>query len=170
VRQCVGGGEAPYDLAVISWTVQLDDPRKPEIVALLERHLDFARSVTPPEDVHALDLDGLLADNVTFYSLREADRLLGIGAIKALDGSHMELKSIHTAQEARGRGVGRAIVDHLLGVARERGASRVSLETGSMEAFAPSRALYARVGFVTCEPFGDYSPSRASTFMTLELH
>lgn len=152
------------------WTVELDDPRNPDIVTLLERHLDFARSVTPPEDVHALDLDGLLGNDVTFYSLREAGRLLGIGAIKTLDGSHMELKSIHTAQEARGRGVGRAIVDHLLGVARERGAGRVSLETGSMDAFAPSRALYARVGFVECAPFGHYSPSRASTFMTMELH
>jgi len=167
----VSGGEgASYDLAMAPWTVELDDPRRADIVALLERHLDFARSVTPSEDVHALDLDGLLGNNVAFYSLREAGRLLGIGAIKTLDGSHMELKSIHTAQEARGRGVGRAIVDHLLGVAKERGASKVSLETGSMEAFAPSRALYARVGFVECEPFGDYSLSRASTFMTLELH
>lgn len=152
-----------------TWTVAVDDPRKPEVVALLERHLAFAHEVTPPEDVHALDLEGLLEPTVTFFSLREGERLLGIGAIKDLGAGHMELKSIHTAQDARGRGVGRAIVDRLLQVARERDATRVSLETGSMEAFAPSRALYARAGFVECEPFGDYSPSRASTFMTLEL-
>lgn len=152
-----------------SWTVAVDDPRRPDIVALLERHLAFAREVTPPEDVHALDLEGLLDSSVTFLSLREHDRLLGIGAIKDLNGTHMELKSIHTAEEARARGVGRAIVDRLITVARERGADRVSLETGSMEAFAPSRALYARIGFVECEPFGDYSPSLDSTFMTMEL-
>lgn len=152
-----------------SWIVVEDDPRKTDIVALLESHLEFARAVTPPEDVHALDLDGLVDSRVSFFSLRERGRLLGIGAIKELDPTHMELKSIHTAQDARGKGVGRAIVDHLLTVARQRGAARVSLETGSMDAFAPSRALYDGAGFVECEPFGDYSPSRASTFMTIEL-
>jgi putative acetyltransferase len=152
-----------------SWRVAEDDPRSPDVIALLERHLDFARGVTPPEDVHALDLDGLLNPAVIFFSLRDSGRLLGIGAIKALDDSHMELKSIHTAEEARGNGVGRAVVEHLLGVARARGATRVSLETGSMDEFAPSRALYGRLGFTECEPFADYSPSRSSTFMTLEL-
>jgi putative acetyltransferase len=135
----------------------------------LQRHLDFAHSVTPPDDVHALDLDGLLDPRVTFFSLREDGVLLGIGAVKQLDETHYELKSIHTAEGARGRGVGRAVVEHLLGVARERGAHRVSLETGSMEAFAPSRSLYNRLGFVECGPFDTYSPSRSSTFMTLDL-
>ena len=117
-------------------------------VSLLERHLEFARSVTPPEDVHALDIDGLLDPEVTFFSLREGDIVLGIGAIKRLDDTHYELKSIHTAEEARGRGVGRAVVEHLLEVATDRGAARVSLETGAQEEFAASRALYARLGFV----------------------
>lgn len=152
-----------------TWTVVVDDPRKPDIVALLERHLEFARSATPPEDVHALDLDGLVDPSVTFFSLRDDGRLLGIGAIKEITRDHMELKSIHTAEEARGNGVGRAVVERLLASARERGATSVSLETGSTDEFAASRALYARLGFVECEPFGDYSPSRNSTFMTLEL-
>ncbi|MGH3650044.1 MAG: GNAT family N-acetyltransferase [Acidimicrobiia bacterium] len=152
-----------------TWTVAADDARRADIVALLDRHLDFARGVTPPEDAHALDLEELLHPSVTFFSLRDDSRLLGIGAIKQLDDTHIELKSIHTAEQARGNGVGRAIVDHLIAVARDRGATRVSLETGAMEAFAPSRALYARVGFVECEPFAEYSPSRNSTFMTLEL-
>lgn len=152
-----------------TWTVVVDDPRKPDVLALLERHLEFARSVTPPEDVHALDLDGLVDPSVTFFSLREDGRLLGIGAIKELTRGHMELKSIHTAEEARGNGVGRAVVERLLASARERGATRVSLETGSTDEFAASRSLYAQLGFVECEPFGDYSPSRNSTFMTLEL-
>jgi putative acetyltransferase len=152
-----------------SWKVAEDDPRNPDVIALLERHLEFARGVTPPEDVHALDLDGLLDPKVVFFSLRDEGTLLGIGAIKELDPTHMELKSIHTAEEARGNGVGRTVVDHLVQVARDRGAQRVSLETGSMEAFAASRALYARLGFVECGPFADYEPSRSSTFMTLEL-
>lgn len=154
---------------MLSWRVTQDDPRSPDVVKLLQRHLEFARGVTPPEDVHALDLDGLLDPTVTFFSLRDGGTLLGIGAIKQLDDGHMELKSIHTAEEARGNGVGRTVVEHLLAVARDRGAGRVSLETGSMEEFAPSRALYSRLGFVECEPFGDYSPSRSATFMTLEL-
>ncbi len=139
-------------------------------MSLLERHLAFARTVTPPEDVHALDLDGLLDETVEFFSLRGNGALLGIGAVKTLDDSHMELESIHTAAEARGRGVGQTMVEHLVSIARSRGATRVSLETGSMEEFAPSRALYARAGFVECGPFGDYSRSRNNTFMTLELH
>ena len=153
-----------------TWTVAEDDPRRSDITTLLERHLDFAREVTPPDDVHALELDGLLDDGVTFFSLRDDHgRLLGIGAIKQLDETHVELKSIHTAAEARGNGVGAAMVAHLVEVARRRRATRVSLETGSMEEFAPSRALYRRAGFIECEPFAGYSPSRNSTFMTLEL-
>lgn len=152
-----------------SWSITTDDPRNPDVIVLLERHLAFANEVTPPDDVHALDLDGLLESSVTFFSLRDDGRLLGIGAIKELDATHFELKSIHTAEEARGNGVGRAMVDHLLGIATERGARRVSLETGNMEAFAPSRALYASAGFVECGPFADYEPGRSSAFMTLEL-
>lgn len=152
-----------------TWSITPDDPHRPDVVALLERHLDFARSVTPPEDVHALDLDGLTGPEITFVSLREHGRLLGIGAIKQLDATHVELKSIHTAEESRGNGVGRAVVRHLLDLATVRGVARISLETGSMEEFAPSRALYADLGFVECGPFHEYSPSRASTFMTLDL-
>jgi len=152
-----------------TWSINPDDPRRGDVVALLERHLDFARSVTPPEDVHALDLDGLTGPEITFVSLRDDGRLLGIGAIKQLDPNHVELKSIHTAEEARGNGVGRAIVEHLIGLARERGAGQVSLETGSMDEFAPSRSLYSRVGFVECGPFAEYVPSRNSTYMTMEL-
>lgn len=151
------------------WTISVEDPRTPDVVDLLERHLEFARAVTPPEDVHALDIDGLTDPSVTFFSLRNDGRLLGIGAIKQLDETHFELKSIHTAEEARGNGVGRTMVEHLLGVARDRGAQRVSLETGNVEAFAPSRALYASAGFVESGPFGDYESGNTSTFMTMEM-
>jgi putative acetyltransferase len=146
-----------------------DDPRATDVRALLEIHLDFGLRHSPPEDAHALDVAGLLADGVSFFSVREDGRLLGVGALRHIDGSHAELKSMHTAEAARGRGVGRAMVEHLLGVARARGYRRVSLETGSMAAFAPARALYASVGFVPCAPFADYPDSPNSFYMTLEL-
>ncbi|MEP6598738.1 MAG: GNAT family N-acetyltransferase [Actinomycetota bacterium] len=103
------------------------------------------------------------------FSLRRNGELLGVGALKRIDACHAELKSMHTAQAARGRGIGRAMLDHLVGVARDRGFRRVSLETGSMPAFAPARSLYASAGFRPCGPFGDYAPSPNSKFMTLSL-
>jgi putative acetyltransferase len=148
------------------FVVEVDDPQRDDVRALLEQHLAFAREVTPPEDVHALDLDGLLDSAITFFSVRVDGELLGVGAIKQLDPHHAELKSMHTAAAARRRGVGRAIVDHLVSVAAARGVRRVSLETGAMEAFAPARSLYAAAGFVPCEPFGDYQASPNTAFMT----
>lgn len=149
--------------------IAVDDPRAEDVRALLERHLAFARSNTPPEDVHALGIDGLVDPAVTFFSFRLRGELLGVGALKRLDRHHAELKSMHTAEAARGRGIGRAMVEHLVGVARQRGFRRVSIETGSTEAFAPARSLYARAGFEPCGPFGDYRPSPNSTFMTQSL-
>jgi len=114
-------------------------------------------------------VDGLIDPAVTFYSLRADGELLGIGAIKQLDLEHGEIKSMHTAQAARGRGVGRAVLGHLLDVARSRGYRRVSLETGTMAEFAPARALYASAGFIACGPFAGYQPSEDNCFMTLPL-
>jgi putative acetyltransferase len=125
--------------------------------------------VTPPEDVHALDLEGLVEPSLSFFSYRVDGDLLAIGALKHLDDEHAEVKSMHTAAQARGRGIGRAMLDHLLAVARERGYRRVSLETGAMDAFAPARALYASAGFEPSGPFGDYGPSPNSAYMTLVL-
>jgi putative acetyltransferase len=149
--------------------IATDDPRAGDVRALLERHLAFANATTPPEDIHALDIDALVDPAVSFFSYRVRSELLGVGALKRLDDTHAEIKSMHTAEAARGRGVGRAMVEHLLAVARERGYTRVSLETGSGPAFAPARGLYARVGFAPCEPFADYGPSPNSAYMTLSL-
>ena len=151
------------------FVIDVDDPRRDDVRSLLEQHLAFARSVTPPEDVHALDLDGLLDPAITFFSLRVDGELLCVGALKQLDSRQAEVKSMHTAPAARRRGVGRAMVEHLLAVAAVRGVERVSLETGSGDAFAPARALYSGAGFVPCGPFGDYEPSPNSTFMTRSL-
>jgi putative acetyltransferase len=156
----------PY---VEAFVVEVDDPRRDDVRALLEQHLAFARAVTLPEDVHALELDGLLDASITFFSLRVDGELLGVGALKQLDAHHAEVKSMHTTPAARRRGFGRGIVDHLLAVAAARGVRRVSLETGAGEAFAPARALYARAGFVPCGPFGQYDASPNSAFMTRSL-
>jgi putative acetyltransferase len=150
--------------------IAADDPRSPDVQELLHTHLTFAASQSPPEDVHALDTDGLLAPEVSFYSAREAGgRLLGIGAMKELDPGHGEIKSMHTALSARGKGVGTAMLDHLLTVARNRNYARVSLETGTMEAFAPARSLYLASGFEECPPFAGYWDSPHSVCMTLQL-
>jgi putative acetyltransferase len=151
------------------FAIAIDDPRADDIRALLDRHLVFANAHSPPEDVHALDLNGLLSPAVTFFSARRDGELLGVGALKELDETHGEVKSMHTAEAARGRGVGRAMVDHLVSLARQRGYRQVSLETGSMEAFAPARALYLSAGFTPCGPFAAYQLSPNSTFMTLVL-
>jgi putative acetyltransferase len=149
--------------------IAVDDPRKPEVQALLERHLEFALAQTPPEHSFALDVDGLLDPAITFFSFRAHGALLGIGAIRRLGPDHAELKSMHTAQAARGRGIGRAMLTYLLDVARCQGFRRVSLETGTAAAFAPARALYQSAGFAQCGPFAGYWPTDDNLFMTLDL-
>ena len=146
-----------------------DHPRADDVGALLAVHLAFAREVTPEGHVHALDLDGLLDPAVTFFAARHEGRLLGVGALKRLDDDHAEIKSMHIAAAARGQGVGGAMVDHLVATAAARGHTRVSLETGTHDAFAPARALYARAGFVPCPPFSGYTDNPYSTCMTLVL-
>jgi putative acetyltransferase len=146
-----------------------EDSTRSDVQQLVAAHLAFARGNSPPEDVHAVDTDRLGARDMTLFGVREGGRLLGIGALKQLDASHAEIKSMHTAAAARGRGVGRLMLEHLLHAARARGCDRVSLETGTMDAFAPARALYAAAGFVPCEPFGDYWVSPNSVCMTLVL-
>jgi putative acetyltransferase len=144
----------------------LDDPR---VVDLLHTHRTRARAETAPESAHALDPSGLRAPEMTFWSVWEDDAVVGIGALKRLSADHGELKSMYTAEAARGRGVGSAILRHIMAAARARGMARLSLETGSWPYFAPARALYARHGFVECPPFGDYLPDPNSVFMTLAL-
>ena len=146
-----------------------DDPRRDDVRALLERHLAFAIDVTPAGHVHALDVDGLVDPAVTVFTARSNGVLVGIAALKQLDGDHGEVKSMHTTESARGQGVGRALLDHVLTVAAERRYQRVSLETGTMDAFAPARALYTNAGFRPCEPFASYTSNPHSTCMTLAL-
>ncbi|HTX25191.1 MAG TPA: GNAT family N-acetyltransferase [Steroidobacteraceae bacterium] len=144
----------------------LDDPR---VVALLDLHVARARHETARGSDHALDLEGLKAADVSFWSVWEEGVLLGVGALKRLPGNHGEVKSMHTAESARRRGVGSALLRHIIDEARGRGMTRLSLETGSWAYFAAARSLYARHGFVACAPFADYRPDPNSIFMTLDL-
>lgn len=154
---------------ISGFEIEVDDPRADDVSALLASHLAFARSETPPEDAHALDVASLVDSAVTFFSLRADGQLLAVGAIRELAADHGELKSMHTSAVARRPGVGAALFDHLLGVARKRSYRQVSLETGSHPMFAPARALYARAGFRETGPFAHYRESPNSIYMTLEL-
>lgn len=149
--------------------ITLDDPRRPDVVALLTTHLEFSNAHSPPEHVHALDISELTDPRVSFFSMRDGKALMAVGALRELDGSHGEIKSMHTAATARRRGAGRTMLDFLLDTARSRNYTRVSLETGTMEAYAPARALYKGAGFEVCPPFGDYWDNEYSVCMTLEL-
>ncbi|CCO50046.1 putative Acyl-CoA N-acyltransferase [Vibrio nigripulchritudo SOn1] len=140
-----------------------------EIVALLNEHLEDMYATSPPESVHALDLDALKKPDITFWSAWDKGVLLGCAALKQLDETHAEIKSMRTARTARNRGVASQLLKHVLNVAKERNYSRLSLETGSMEFFKPARTLYEKHGFEYCPPFADYQPDPNSEFMTKKL-
>ncbi len=150
--------------------IEGEDLAAEDLRRLIREHLVDMHASSPPESVHALDLAGLADPDVTMWTARDDGVLLGCGALKALGPVTGEIKSMRTARTARGRGVGAAILDHLLAHARDRGYEALYLETGSQEFFAPARRLYARRGFVECGPFGDYTLDPSSVFMTLRLH
>ncbi|WP_238376647.1 GNAT family N-acetyltransferase [Luteimonas abyssi] len=152
-----------------AWRLQRDPIEDPRVIALLEAHLRELAPTAPAESRHALDLDGLRRPDIAFWTLWEDEALLGCGALKTLDPAHAEIKSMRTARAHLRRGVARHILDHLLIRAREAGAVRVSLETGSMAYFEPARRLYARAGFVPCPPFAAYREDPNSVFMTRTL-
>ncbi len=146
--------------------IRVDDLSGAEVQALLAAHLRGMHDHSPPESVHALDLDGLRAPDITFWSAWSDETLLGCGALKELNPEHGEIKSMRTAEPHLGKGVASAFVEHILSVARERGYTRLSLETGSGAAFEPAHALYLKHGFEFCGPFGDYTNDPFSRFMT----
>ena len=149
--------------------IELDDLSRPQIHALLNEHLRHMYAITPPESVHALDLDKLRRPEITFWTAWEGATLLGCGALKELDRLHGEVKSMRTPEALRRHGAGRAILNHIIAIARTRGYRRLSLETGATEAFRPALNLYESVGFSYCGPFGEYLEDPHSAFMTLAL-
>ena len=149
--------------------IVVDDLSSPEIARLLQEHLDHMHALSPPESVHALDLAALRAPGITFWSARRDGALLGCAALKELDPRHGEVKSMRTVTAHLRRGVAARLLAHVLDEARRRRYARLSLETGSMAAFAPARSLYERSGFRYCGPFAGYREDPHSVFMTLEL-
>ncbi|SDJ96301.1 putative acetyltransferase [Actinopolyspora mzabensis] len=149
--------------------LRAEDPSSEDVRALLDRHLRFTRDHSPAEECYALDETALDAENVSLFGLRDGSELLAIGALKRIESFHLELKSMHTAESARERGVGRAMLRQLVAWADSNGYARISLETGSNAAFTPARLLYESAGFRTCEPFGDPVTGANSVHMTLEL-
>ena len=168
--------------------IRLDDLSDPCIATFLEEHLADMRRVSPPESVHALDLAALRAPDIRFWtawagsagSVDAADTddaaseaagpaLVGTAALKRLDAAHAELKSMRTAAAWRGQGVAAQMLVYVMDQARAAGHTRLSLETGSQDFFAPARALYARHGFMPCAHFGSYQPDPHSCFMTRAL-
>lgn len=148
--------------------IRQDDPKAPHIADLLAHHLDELRSVMG-EHAQALDASGLSAASVTFWTAWHNDVLAGFGALKQLDETHGEVKSMRAAPTARRTGAGRAILNHIIAESRKRGYARLSLETGTAPLHAPAVALYRSAGFISCGPFADYRASPHNQFLSLDL-
>ncbi len=149
--------------------IKIDDLEGPEIHELLREHLRTAALHSPPESVHALNIEALRQPEITFWTVWESGELLGCGALKELDSRHAEIKSMRTSSSHLRKGVAKNLLYHMIEEAGRRGYGRLSLETGSMEAFAPARQLYAGCGFTYCGPFAGYVEDSYSVFMTREL-
>ncbi|MCP3475078.1 GNAT family N-acetyltransferase [Bradyrhizobium sp. CCGUVB1N3] len=149
--------------------IRTGDTYDPRVIALLDHHVATARAQTAPGSAHALDLSGLRAADVAFWTGWDGETLVAVGALKTLSASHGEVKSMHTLQTARRRGFGALMLGHIIEEARKRGLARLSLETGSWDYFKPAHALYRAHGFVLCDPFEGYVEDPNSLFLTLDL-
>ena len=146
-----------------------EHPLTPDLELLFQRHTADMHADTPPESIHMMDKGALAVPDIRFFVLRDAGEPLGMGAYKRIDAGHAEIKSMHVLAEARGRGLSKTMLDHLLAEAQSDGFTRLSLETGSQAMFRPARRLYERAGFVECPPFEGYSEDPMSVFMTKVL-
>ncbi|MGF1753445.1 GNAT family N-acetyltransferase [Vibrio makurazakiensis] len=149
--------------------IKIDDLEGRGVVQLLEDHLADMFATSPAESVHALDIDALKHESITFWSASDGLQVLGCVAIKELNESHGEIKSMRTSEAARNRGVGTQLLKHILQVAKQRNYQKLSLETGSMDYFKPARSLYEKHGFRYCVPFSDYQLDPHSQFMTIDF-
>jgi putative acetyltransferase len=149
--------------------IEVDDLSRHQVHGLLEEHLANMYELSPPEQVFALDLNKLRSEDITFWTVWKEKDLLGCGALKKLTPTHGEIKSMRTPAAVRGRGAGRAVLEHIISVAQQRGYMRLSLETGTHAAFEPAHSLYRSKGFVVSGPFGSYVPNEHSVFMELQL-
>lgn len=149
--------------------IRIDDLSGPEVKQILTEHLEDMFAASPPECVFALDLNGLKKPNITFWTVWEDSQLLGCGALKVLDETHGEIKSMRTTSAARNKGVASTLLRHIIDAAKQKGLNKISLETGSQDFFAPARKLYTKHNFIECGPFSDYKLDPYSVFMTRSL-
>jgi putative acetyltransferase len=149
--------------------IRIDDLSSSESQSIVREHLTGVIALTPIESVHALPLDKLKQPNITFWTAWIGHELCGCGALKKIDATHGEVKTMRTRAKFLRKGVGQAVLSHIINHATETGIKRVSLETGSSEAFMAARAMYLKNGFVICGPFGDYKLDPHSVFMTKHL-
>ncbi|MDV2682793.1 GNAT family N-acetyltransferase [Alkalihalophilus lindianensis] len=149
--------------------IRVDDLNGSKVKKLIMDHLRSMGIHSPPESIHALNLDGLRKPEVTFWSAWEGSDLLGCGALKELDANHGEIKSMKTSSNQLRKGVSKKILQHIIDEAKQRGYNRLSLETGSMKEFVPARKLYESFGFESCKPFSTYIENKNSVFMTKEI-
>ena len=149
--------------------IKVDKLNHPKVIKLLEEHMEDMNATSPPESVHALDQKELQQQGTIVWTSWKEDELLGCAAIKPISDSHVELKSMRTAEKARNQGVASALLSHIIDQMKNDGYQRISLETGSMSFFKPARELYKKFGFKYCSPFANYQPDPNSNFMTLEL-
>ena len=149
--------------------IEVDDLTRQPVLDLLNEHLTNMYELSPPEQVFALDVIKLRAPGITFWSVWHSDVLLGCGALGELTPKHAEVKSMRTPKALRGRGAAKAVLSHMIEVARQRGYEELSLETGSHPAFLPAQALYRSFGFGPCGPFGSYRENPNSVFMSIRL-
>jgi len=157
------------ETAVTIMEIRVDDLNGSEVAALLQGHLDHMATLSPPDTVHALDLAALRVPEVTFWTVWDGADLLGCGALKELDPTFAEIKSMHTAPEHRGRGVAERLLRHILDVARQRGYQCIGIETGTHADFEPAHRLYKRFGFDYGDAFADYAITEHNVCMTLDL-
>jgi len=161
--------EPNYGSTPLKLLIRLDDLRGPEIAALLTEHLECMAQVSPPESRHALNLERLREPGITFWTGWARTQLVGCGALKQIDSTHGEVKSMRTAKTHLRQGVASMLLQHIIAEARRRGYRRLSLETGSMPYFEPARSLYRKAGFKECAAFIGYKPDPNSSFFTQEL-
>jgi len=154
---------------VTTLSILPDDLSSPDVQALIVAHLDGMHATSPAESVHALDLGALRHPSISFFAARVDGELAGIGALRTIDHVSGELKSMRVAPAFLGRGIGRALLQHLIAESRSRGFSSLWLETGSTPDFLPAVRLYESEGFAVTGPFGDYREDPFSIFMTRTL-
>ena len=159
----------PYAASKIEIPLRKVKAVEPAVAALISTHFELMRATSPEESCHVMPADALDREGALILTVEDGEAVLGIGALKEIGPGHGEIKSMHTAAAARGKGVARRVLLGLIEAARDQGMTRLSLETGTQEPFAPARALYHAHGFEVCPPFGSYVEDPLSVFMTREI-